>query len=70
VVRTALRSSHREFDAESLVRAMVFNRLCAPDSSLGFLDWLQTAAIPGMPKTVLKRRPARRAAKRCGRRRP
>jgi hypothetical protein len=34
VVRTALRSSHREFDAESLVRAMVFNRLCAPDSSL------------------------------------
>ncbi len=28
----ALRSSRREFDAEALVRAMVFNRLCAPDS--------------------------------------
>lgn len=51
-VRAALRSSRRSFDAEAMVRAMVFNRLCAPDSKLGCLDWLQTVAIPGMPEEV------------------
>lgn len=52
VIRRALRSSRRGFDAEALVRAMVFNRLCAPDSKLGCLDWLQTTAMPAMPETV------------------
>lgn len=52
VIRKALRSSRREFDAEALVRAMVFNRLCAPDSKLGCLDWLQTTAIPNMPDQI------------------
>src|SRR5579872_1574255 len=51
-IRRALRSSRREFDAEALVRAMVFNRLCAPDSKLGCLEWLETVAIPGMPESV------------------
>lgn len=51
-VKRALRSSRRSFDAEALVRAMVFNRLCAPDSKLGCLDWLQTVSIPGMPEAV------------------
>jgi hypothetical protein len=48
----ALRSGRREIDAEALVRAMVFNRLCAPDSKLGCLRWLDTVAMPSMPKTV------------------
>lgn len=48
-ISRALRSSRREFDAEALVRAMVFNRLCAPDSKLGCLDWLDTVAMPGLP---------------------
>lgn len=52
VIRKALRSSRRGFDAEALVRAMVFNRLCAPDSKLGCLDWLQTTAIPNMPGQI------------------
>jgi hypothetical protein len=52
VITRALRSSKRKFDAEALVRALVFNRLCAPDSKLGCLDWLQTTAIPGMPEVV------------------
>ena len=52
VIRKALRSSRRSFDAEALVRAMVFNRLCAPDSKLGCLDWLQTTAIPNMPDQI------------------
>jgi len=51
-ITRALRSSRRSFDAEALVRAMVFNRLCAPDSKLGCLDWLQTVSIPGMPALV------------------
>lgn len=52
VIKRALRSSRHSFDAEALVRAMVFNRLCAPDSKLGCLDWLQTVSIPGMPDAV------------------
>lgn len=49
VITRALRSSRREFDAEAVVRAMVFNRLCAPNSKLGCLDWLDTVAMPGLP---------------------
>ena len=51
-IKRALRSSRRQFDAEALVRAMVFNRLCAPDSKLGCLQWLETVAMPGVPETV------------------
>lgn len=51
-LRRALRSSRRQFDAAALVRAMVFNRLCAPDSKLGVLRWLDTVAMPEMPATV------------------
>lgn len=48
----ALRSSRRAFDAEALVRAMVFNRLCEPESKLGVLRWLDTVAMPDMPEAV------------------
>lgn len=51
-LRKALRSSRRELDAEALIRAMVFNRLCAPDSKLGCLRWLETVAMPAIPETV------------------
>ena len=51
-LKRALRSSRRGFDAEALVRAMVFNRLCDPHSKLGVLRWLETVAIPGMPDAV------------------
>lgn len=51
-IRRALRSSRRSFDAEALVRVMVFNRLCAPDSKLGCLQWLETVAIPGIPQSI------------------
>jgi len=49
---TALRSGRREIDVEALIRAMVFNRLCAPDSKLGCLRWLETVAIPAMPVAI------------------
>lgn len=48
----ALRSGRRKIDAEALIRAMVFNRLCAPDSKLGCLRWLETVAMPAMPESV------------------
>ncbi len=48
----ALRSSCRELDAEALIRAMVFNRLCDPSSKLGCLRWLDTVAMPAMPDKV------------------
>lgn len=48
-LRKALRSSQRRFDAEALVRAMVFNRLAAPRSKRGVLDWLQEdVSLPGI----------------------
>ena len=52
ILKRAMRSSRREFDAEALVRAKVFNRLCDPASKLGCLQWLETVAIPSMPDTV------------------
>ena len=48
----ALRSGKRKLDVEALVRVMVFNRLCAPDSKLGCLRWLETVAMPTMPDVV------------------
>ncbi len=51
-LQRALSSSRREFDAEALIRAMAFNRLCDPASKLGCLRWLETAAMPAMPATV------------------
>lgn len=51
-LQRTLRSGRREIDAEALIRAMVFNRLCAPDSKLGCLRWLETVAMPAMPEGV------------------
>lgn len=51
-MKHALRSARRTFDAEALIRAMVFNRLCNPSSKLGCLRWLETVAMPEMPDTV------------------
>ncbi|MDQ3525481.1 MAG: IS1634 family transposase [Chloroflexota bacterium] len=48
----ALRSSRRKFDAAMLVRAMVFNRLCEPESKLGVLRWLDTVAMPDLPEAI------------------
>lgn len=48
----AFRFGRREIDAEALIRAMVFNRLCDPASKLGCLRWLGIVAMPAMPETV------------------
>ena len=44
-VRRVLRN-RRQFDAERLLRVMVFNRLCDPESKLGILRWLEGALVP------------------------
>ena len=43
--RRVLRN-RRSFDAERLLRVMVFNRLCDPESKRGILRWLEGALVP------------------------
>jgi hypothetical protein len=43
--RRLLRNRH-QFDAERLLRVMVFNRLCDPESKLGILRWLEGTRVP------------------------
>jgi len=45
-LRRTFRKTRHAIDVEALVRVMVFNRLCDPDSKLGVLRWLQTVALP------------------------
>jgi hypothetical protein len=42
----AWRRSRTQLDVLALFRAMVFNRLCDPQSNLGVLRWLDTVALP------------------------
>jgi hypothetical protein len=44
--RRVLRNAHPGFDAEKLLRVMVFNRLCDPESKLGLLRWLEGTLVP------------------------
>ena len=41
----------RQFDAEHLLRVMVFNRLCDPESKLGILRWLEGTRGPQVDST-------------------
>ena len=45
-LRLVFRRTRHTSDVEALVRIMVLNRLCDPDSKLGVLRWLQTVALP------------------------
>lgn len=47
-LRRVFRKTRHTTDIEGLIRVMVFNRLCDPDSKLGVLRWLETVAIPGI----------------------
>lgn len=47
-IRKIFRTSRHAIDIEACVRAMVFNRLCDPESKLGVLRWLETVALPGV----------------------
>lgn len=45
-LRRVFRKTRHSIDVEALLRVMVFNRLCDPESKLGILRWLQTVAMP------------------------
>lgn len=47
-LRTVFRRTRHSIDVETLLRVMVFNRLCNPDSKLGVLRWLETVSLPGL----------------------
>ena len=47
-LRRVFRKTRHSIDVEALIRVMVFNRLCDPDSKLGVLRWLETVAMPGI----------------------
>lgn len=45
-LRRIFRKTRHTIDVEALIRVMVFNRLCDPESKLGVLRWLETVAMP------------------------
>ena len=52
-LRRVFRRTRHEIDVEALIRVMVFNRLCDPESKLGVLRWLETVALPDVEvKTI------------------
>lgn len=52
-LRQVFKRTRRNIDVEALVRVMVLNRLCDPDSKVGVLRWVETIALPGvMAETI------------------
>jgi len=49
-IRRIFGTTRHAIDIEACVRAMVFNRLCDPESKLGVLRWLETVAMPDLPR--------------------
>lgn len=47
-------STKHEINVEALIRLMVINRLCDPESKLGVLRWLQTVALPNLSIKVVE----------------
>ncbi len=45
-LRKVFRGGRQRIDIEALLRIMVFNRLCDPESKLGVLRWLETVSLP------------------------
>lgn len=52
-LRQVFRPTRHRIDVEELIRVMVFNRLCDPDSKLGVLRWLETVALPGIDTVAI-----------------
>ena len=52
-LRRVFRRSRHSIDVEALIRIMVLNRLCDPESKLGVLRWVQTVALPDVEVTEL-----------------
>ena len=46
-LKRVFRRTRHSIDVEALVRVMVLNRLCDPESKLDVLRWVQTVTLPG-----------------------
>ncbi|WP_368737866.1 IS1634 family transposase [Massilia sp. CCM 8734] len=52
-LRQIFESTRHNIDVEALIRLMVLNRLCDPESKVGVLRWIETIALPGvMAETI------------------
>jgi transposase len=47
-LRRVFKKTRHTTDVEALLRVMVFNRLCDPESKLGVLRWLETVTLLGI----------------------
>lgn len=47
-LRQIFHRTRHSIDVEALIRVMVLNRLCDPDSKLGVLRWVETITLPGI----------------------
>ena len=45
-LKRVFRRTRHAIDVEALVRVMVLNRLCDPESKLGVLRWVKTVTLP------------------------
>jgi len=52
-LRRVFRKTRHTTDIEALIRVMVLNRLCDPDSKLGVLRWVETVALPEVDVTAI-----------------
>lgn len=52
-LRRVFAKTRHTIDVEGLIRVMVFNRLCDPESKLGVLRWLETIAFPALEKITV-----------------
>jgi hypothetical protein len=52
-LRRVFGKTRHAIDIEALLRVMVFNRLCDPESKLGVLRWLETVAMPGVDTAAI-----------------
>ena len=52
-LRRVFRKTRHTTDIEALIRVMVLNRLCDPDSKLGVLRWVETVALPEVEVTAI-----------------
>lgn len=53
-LRQIFRRTRHSIDVEALLRVMVLNRWCDPDSKVGVLRWVETIALPGVMAEVIE----------------
>jgi transposase len=53
-LRQTFRRTRHGIDVEALLRVMVINRLCDPESKLGVLRWLETVSLPGIEADTIE----------------